>query len=94
MIHHLDLGNNSPERRKKLAALIRSGAVTMGGYKKARIYGLLRCSSGKSMQPANRVFFRHEAEALANGYRPCGNCLPEKYKKWKAGLDGNSYSHG
>lgn len=31
-----------------------------------------------------RVFFADEKTALASGYRPCGNCLREKYKEYKA----------
>lgn len=82
MIHHIDLGVNQTERSKGLSSLIRSKIVVFGGYKKAKIYGLLNCSSGKRMKVENRVFFTDEVEALAHGYRPCGNCLPEKYKKW------------
>lgn len=85
MLNHIDLGNTQTEQQKNLTSLIRSGAILMGGYKKGRIYGLLNCSSGKRMKTENRVFFRNESEAMDNGYRPCGNCLPEKYKKWKAG---------
>jgi Metal binding domain of Ada len=87
MVNHIDLGKDQAERRKNLASLIHSGDASLGGYKKARIYGLLSCSSGKRMKTENRVFFKDEKEAIANGYRPCGNCLPEKYKKWKAGED-------
>jgi methylphosphotriester-DNA--protein-cysteine methyltransferase len=87
MVNHIDLGKDQAERRKNLASLIRSGAVSLGGYKKARIYGLLSCSSGKRMKTENRVFFKNETEAIAHSYRPCGNCMPEKYKKWKAGRD-------
>ncbi len=85
MIHHIDLGDNAASRKKRVGSLIRSGAITLGGYKKAKIYGLLSCSSGKRMKTENRVFFKDEAEATDAGYRPCGNCLPEKYKRWKAG---------
>lgn len=76
MILHTAVGN-------KLGELIRKGEITLGGYKKAKIYGLLNCSSGKRMKMENRVFFKDEKEAIAAGYRPCGNCLPEKYKEWK-----------
>lgn len=78
MINHIDLGRNPTERSRSLSSLIRSKQIVFGGYKKAKIYGLLNCSSGKRMKVENRVFFSDEAEALANGYRPCGNCLPEK----------------
>jgi hypothetical protein len=36
------------------------------------------------MKVENRVFFKDEQEALELGYRPCGHCVPEKYKLWKA----------
>lgn len=87
MISHTDLGQSPGERRKVVAALIHSSAITLGGYKKAKIYGLLRCASGKRMNAENRVFFKDEAEALANGYRPCGHCLKEKYATWKGRAD-------
>ncbi|PSL44748.1 metal binding Ada-like protein [Chitinophaga niastensis] len=86
MIHHIKLGNTQEERRKVLRTMIRGGAVCLGGYKKAKIYGLLRCTSGMRMKAEHRVFFRDEEEAIKEGYRPCGHCLPEKYKLWKAGL--------
>ncbi|EFA77120.1 hypothetical protein PPL_09874 [Heterostelium album PN500] len=79
MIHHIDLGKTVEERKKIIGPLIRSGEITLGGYKKAKIYGLLTCSSGKRMKVENRVFFKSEEEALANGYRPCGHCLKEKH---------------
>lgn len=84
MIHHIDLGNDPAERSRQTGALIRSGRITLAGYKKGRIYGLLRCASGKRMKAKNRVFFKDEAEAQVHGYRPCGHCLPALYKKWKA----------
>jgi methylphosphotriester-DNA--protein-cysteine methyltransferase len=84
MVKHEDLGDNKSEQTQKLFRLIRSGDVTLGGYKKGRIYGTLQCSSGKRMKLENRVFFKNEQEAIALGYRPCGNCMPQKYKIWKA----------
>jgi len=92
MINHIDLGNDPVERSKNLASLIRSGIVCLGGYRKARIYGLLTCSSGKKMKTENRVFFQNEAEAIASGYRPCGNCLPEKHSAWKAGRNTETFN--
>jgi len=83
MIKHIDLGNSNEERKKNLAPLIRKGQISLAGYKKGKIYGLLNCSSGKRMKVENRVFFQNESEALANSYRPCGNCLPQKYWAWK-----------
>jgi hypothetical protein len=85
MLHHTAMGNTPPERQQKLARLIRSGRIGLGGYYKGKIYGLLHCASGKRMKTENRVFFRNEEEALAEGFRPCGHCLPGQYKLWKAG---------
>ncbi|WP_345028823.1 Ada metal-binding domain-containing protein [Ravibacter arvi] len=84
IIHHTDLGQDADERSKAVRALIRKGQITLGGYKKGKIYGLLHCAAGKRMKPENRVFFQDETEALARGYRPCGHCLREKYRSWKA----------
>jgi len=83
MIKHIDLGKQAKERSKNLASLIRKGQISLAGYRKDKIYGLLNCSSGKRMKTENRVFFKNESEALAHGYRPCGNCLSQKYKVWK-----------
>lgn len=83
MVNHIDLGCNSGERRAAVGSLIRKGAITLGGYKKAKIYGVLACSSGKRMKAENRVFFKDEADALANGFRPCGHCMKEQYVQWK-----------
>ena len=82
LIHHIDLGENPAERRKNIVKMIRSGSITLAGYKKSKIYGRLSCSSGKKMKVENRIFFSDEAEALAHGYRPCGHCMPEEYKQW------------
>lgn len=91
MIKHIDLGNSDEERRKNFAPLIRKRQISLAGYKKGKIYGLLNCSSGKRMKVENRVFFQSESEALANGYRPCGHCLQREYRIWKqAKAAGNS----
>lgn len=83
MFKHIDLGEHQDKRTRNLASLIRKGQISLAGYRKGKIYGLLNCSSGKRMKIENRVFFKNESEALANGYRPCGNCLPQKYRAWK-----------
>jgi methylphosphotriester-DNA--protein-cysteine methyltransferase len=31
----------------------------------------------------HRVFFADEATAVATGFRPCANCLPDRYREWK-----------
>ena len=62
-----------------------------GGNKKLKIYGRLDCPSALSAikrfpgsYEKSRVFFADEKTALKAGYRPCGNCLREKYKQYKA----------
>ncbi|MBB2894213.1 Ada metal-binding domain-containing protein [Flexivirga oryzae] len=60
----------------------------LGGNGRLHIYGRLDCPSalralGKGYA-RHRVFFADESTAIAAGYRPCGNCLREKYRVWKA----------
>ncbi|HEU4554386.1 MAG TPA: Ada metal-binding domain-containing protein [Chitinophaga sp.] len=85
MTDHLEPGTDAHTRSRMIRSLIRSGAIRMAGNKRLRIYGLLSCTSGKQMKARNRIFFATEQEALAAGYRPCGHCMPEKYRMWKAG---------
>lgn len=60
---------------------------TLGGNKKAKIYGKLDCSAANAAlskgYAQHRVFFATEEDAIAAGYRPCGRCLRDKYKAWK-----------
>lgn len=61
---------------------------TIGGHRKLKIYGRLDCSSAKryiakGQYVQHRVFFKDEETAIAAGYRPCGVCMKEEYKKWK-----------
>ena len=63
----------------------------LGGNSKLRIYGRLDCPSALSTikrfpgsYEKARVFFADEAAALGAGYRPCGNCLRDKYKQYIA----------
>jgi methylated-DNA-[protein]-cysteine S-methyltransferase len=63
---------------------------TIGGHRRNRVYGRLDCSGArhwlaKGHYVAERVFFADEASAIAAGYRPCANCMPERYRAWKAG---------
>lgn len=83
MYQHIQLGATEETRQRQLASLIRSGAITMAGYKRTKVYGLLHCNSGKRMKTLNRVFFKDEQEAITNNYRPCGTCLRKKYERWK-----------
>lgn len=64
---------------------------TYGGNGKLKIYGRLDCPSALSTirrfpgsYEKSRVFFADEKTALAAGYRPCGNCLREKYQEYMA----------
>lgn len=82
MIDHIDL-EQTVDGKKVIGSLIRKHDITLAGYIKKKIYGLLNCSSGKRIKVENRVFFKDEAEALSNGYRPCGHCMKEKYDQWK-----------
>ena len=61
---------------------------TVGGNSRLQIYGRLDCWSannalGKGYERI-RVFFADEATAIAAGYRPCANCMPEAYRAWRA----------
>jgi len=79
-IRHKNIGE------KELRNRIRRQEITLGGNDKLKIYGQLKCASGKRLKKENRVFFRSEKEARTQGFRPCGHCLPNDYKKWKDGL--------
>jgi hypothetical protein len=79
MQKHLSLAPTLFGRAKALKLLINSGEISLGGNAKLKIYGTLKCSSGKRMKVENRVFFRDENEAIASGFRPCGHCMREKY---------------
>lgn len=64
--------------------------IAFGGHRKQKIYGRLDCPSalraianGKGTYEQQRVFFRSEEEAIAQGFRPCAICLPTAYLVWK-----------
>jgi len=63
--------------------MFRKGKLAFAGNVRLRIYGTLRCGSGKRMKKSNRVFFESATEAEDAGYRPCGHCLREEYKRKK-----------
>ena len=65
---------------------IKNAEICFGGNQKLKIYGTLKCSSGKRMKGENRVFFLSEEEARQNGFRPCGHCMRTEYQNWKNGL--------
>ena len=77
MIPHLAITNVD------LGSKIKQREICFGGNNKLKIYGTLQCKSGKRMKKRNRVFFSTENEAVLSGFRPCGQCMREKYKKWK-----------
>lgn len=80
MIHHENILG------LELKNKIKNGEICFGGNQKLKIYGTLKCASGKRMKIENRVFFASETEAKQNGFRPCGHCMKAKYQKWKNGL--------
>jgi hypothetical protein len=65
-----------------------------GGNKRGRIYGrldyhsALRAIKRGRIYQQHRVFFADEASAIAAGFRPCGACMREAYKKWRAAGNG------
>ncbi len=87
MIKHTTLGNTPFERSRQLKVLLGSKRITFAGNSNLKIYGSLRCSSGKRMKVQNRVFFESEAEAVELGYRPCGHCMRNAYQFWKTATD-------
>lgn len=80
MVYHLNIGGRA------LRSLIRHRKIQWAGNQRLKIYGTLKCSSGKRMKKENRVFFHSETEAQKMGYRPCGHCMREAYKIWKDGF--------
>ncbi len=69
MIKHIMVSN------QRLYSMIRTKEIQCAGNARLKIYGTLKCSSGKRMKKENRVFFKDGVEARAAGFRPCGNCL-------------------
>ncbi|AEM69228.1 hypothetical protein Murru_0172 [Allomuricauda ruestringensis DSM 13258] len=81
MIYH-----HSNLNEKEVRTLIRKGEIILAGHKRLKIYGTLKCTSGKRMKKENRVFFNSENEAQKLGFRPCGHCMRVAYKEWKDGF--------
>ena len=66
-----------------------------GGNRKQRVYGTMGCGVARDQlrrfpetMVRHRVFFADEATAIAAGFRPCGSCLPERYRAWRAAQAG------
>jgi len=62
---------------------------TLGGHRRTRVYGRLDCAGAlrwiaKGHYVRHRVFFADEETAIAAGYRPCANCMPDEYRTWQA----------
>ena len=93
-VDQLEEGKSKPVKKYKLLGAdgqIYESEVpgTFGGNGKMKIYGRFDCPSANSTirrfpgkYEKHRVFFADEKTALAAGYRPCGNCLREKYKEY------------
>ena len=80
--------HTSKMSKREVVMLRRKGMITLGGHRSNKIYGTLDCPGArrwiaKGYYVKQRVFFKSEEEALQEGYRPCANCLPEKYQTWK-----------
>jgi methylphosphotriester-DNA--protein-cysteine methyltransferase len=75
MFHHIELEKRKPK------LLIDKGEIVLGGNKQLKIYERLDCKSGKRMKKENRVFFKSEKKAIADGYRPCGHCMKTGYNE-------------
>lgn len=80
MLRHSEITDTDLRKR------IKQKKICYGGNKKLKIYGTLKCKSGRRMKRENRVFFVSEKEAVKHGYRPCGHCMKNKYQRWKGGL--------
>jgi methylphosphotriester-DNA--protein-cysteine methyltransferase len=78
MTAHTEL--NTTELQRK----IRQKEIKVAGNLKLKIYGTLRCASGKRMKKENRVFFKNEKVAANEEFRPCGHCMRESFLAWKA----------
>jgi hypothetical protein len=61
------------------------------GANRDGIYGRFDCPAAlrtlrnsPAAYRAKRVFFADQATAIAAGYRPCGACMREEYREWRA----------
>lgn len=69
----------------------------LGGHRGTKRYGRMDCpaarralsSSTWETYKKHRVFFADEATAISAGFQPCGTCMREEYKRWKAAGDSN-----
>jgi methylphosphotriester-DNA--protein-cysteine methyltransferase len=84
----------TPERLYRLVGADGEEVVSrtpgaLGGHRRTRVYGRLDCPVALSLIRRGfdvrryRVFFADESTAVAAGYRPCGACMREEYRRWK-----------
>lgn len=76
-LQHQDLDD------RRVFCCIHQRTITLAGNQKLKIFGRLDCRSGRRMLKKNRIFFDNLESAIELGYRPCGHCMPDAYKKWK-----------
>lgn len=71
---------------------------SLGGNRRLKIYGRLDCPSARRAlsrgYARRRVFFADEATAIAAGYRPCGVCMREAYRRWKEATSAGAHALG
>lgn len=67
----------------ELLQKIKDHSIQYAGNARLKIFGRLNCKSGKRMKKENRVFFKTETEAISSGFRPCGHCMPVRYREIK-----------
>ena len=61
----------------------------LGGNRRTKVYGTMDCPVALSLlrrgfEPKHRMFFLDEETAIAAGFRPCGACMRERYREWRA----------
>lgn len=77
MVNHDMIADNA------LFHMLRRGMIAIAGNRQLKIFGTLKCLTGKRMKRSNRMFFVDVAEARRHGFRPCGHCMRQLYREWK-----------
>ena len=75
--------NHSTLTAADVRTMIRRQQIRYGN-RRLKVYGLLRCSSGRRMKRENRIFFLNEEEAILVGFRPCAHFIQKQYAQWKS----------
>ena len=68
--------------------MIMAGEMPYGGNYRLGIHVWLDCASSKRMKGSTHLFFAGEHAARAAGFRPCGYCMPDAYRKWHRAASG------